>query len=207
MSQHWCEPVLNAIDSHIYLGMFQCMSHKCSGELHWELREEPSKSHTNPLIQPVKIHLISRLVIKRVLELMASTLGSTCQKVKIRDRTPLLASSPSQVLLMKDLVWKTSSKLCEKMEVEMSSNVKFFQLYPRGKEAKSWNNIGAFIYVRSQSTAEIFLAHNHMGGIHITSVTPGGGGLPLALVRSNGGTSTSGANFLLVPVLTYLGWQ
>jgi hypothetical protein len=74
---------------------------------------------------------------------------------------PLLASSPLQVLLMKDLVWKILSKLCEKMKVEISSNVKFFRLYPRRRKAKSWGNIGAFRYVRSQSMAEKFLAHDH----------------------------------------------
>ena len=37
------------------------------GELHWEPME-PSKSRTNAPIQPVKVHFISRLVIKRGLE-------------------------------------------------------------------------------------------------------------------------------------------
>jgi hypothetical protein len=50
---------------------------------------------------------------------------------------------------MKGLVWKISSKLCEKMEVEISSNVRFFTLYTRGREARSWGNIGAFRSVRS----------------------------------------------------------
>jgi hypothetical protein len=50
------------------------------------------------------------------------------------------------------------------MEVEISFNVKFFKLYPRGREGKSWDNIGAFRSLRLQSTVEIFLAHELMGG-------------------------------------------
>jgi hypothetical protein len=43
------------------------------------------------------------------------------------------------------------------MEVEISSNVKFLKLYPRGREARSWGCIGAFTLVTSQLTAEIIL--------------------------------------------------
>ena len=46
-----------------------------------------------------------------------------------------------------------------------------FQALPEGKEARSWDNMGAFRYVRSQLTAESFLAHDHTGGVHSTSVT------------------------------------
>ena len=41
------------------------------------------KSHTNALIQCVKFHFISKLVIKRGLELMATTLGYTFQKEEV----------------------------------------------------------------------------------------------------------------------------
>ncbi len=57
------------------------------------------------------------------------------------------------------------------MEVEISSNVKFFKLYPRGREARSWGNIGAFRSTISQSTAEIFLTPDHTGGVHNAFVT------------------------------------
>ena len=46
------------------------------GELHWE----PSNPTNNALIQLVKFHFISKLVIKMDLEMMASTLGSTFRK-------------------------------------------------------------------------------------------------------------------------------
>jgi hypothetical protein len=49
------------------------------------------------------------------------------------------------------------------MEVEISSNVKFFKLHMRGREAIRWGNIRAFKSLISQSTVEIFLAHNHKG--------------------------------------------
>ena len=72
---------------------------------------------------------------------------------------------------MKDLVWKIPSNICDWMEVEISSNVKFFKLYPRGRESINWRSIRVFRLVRSQSTAEIFLAHNHTGGVHNALVT------------------------------------
>ena len=59
------------------------------------------------------------------------------------------------------------------MKVEISSNVKIFKLYPKGREAISWGNIGAFRSLRLQSTAEIFLARELMGGIHNALVTRG----------------------------------
>ena len=126
--------------------------------------------HTNALIQPVKFHFISGLVIKRGLELMASTLGSTFWKEGIGIWSPILAVSPLQVFLMKDLVWKVSSKIREWMEVEISPIVKIFKLYPSKRKTRSWGSIGALQSVRSQSTAEIFLTPDHMGGIHITLV-------------------------------------
>jgi hypothetical protein len=52
------------------------------------------------------------------------------------------------------------------MEVEISSNAKFFKLSPMGREAISWGNIGTFRSLRLQSTAEIFLARELMGGVH-----------------------------------------
>ena len=85
----------------------------------------------------VKFHFISSSAIKRALELMASILGSTFQNEEVGVRTPpLLASFPPQVCLMKGLVWKFPSKICECMEVEISTIVKFFKLYPRGTEAR-----------------------------------------------------------------------
>ena len=51
--------------------------------------------------------------------------------------------------------------MCEWMEMEISSNVKFSKLYPRGREAKNWGNIGDFRYVILQSTDEIFRAPAH----------------------------------------------
>ena len=75
------------------------------------------KSHTNALIQPFKFHYIPRLVITRGLELMASILS---------ERIPQSASSPPQSLFNEGLSLYISSKLCEKMEVETSSNVKYY---------------------------------------------------------------------------------
>ena len=63
---------------------------------------EPSKTHTNALIQLLEFYFFSQLVIKRGLELMASTLGSTFKNQEVRVRFPPLASSPPQVLLIKD---------------------------------------------------------------------------------------------------------
>ena len=57
------------------------------------------------------------------------------------------------------------------MEVEISSNVKFFKFSTRGKEAKSWGNIGAFRSLKSQSMTKIFLARDHTGGIHNALMT------------------------------------
>ena len=54
--------------------------------------------------------------------------------------------------------------------MEISSNVKFFKLYLREREAKSWGNMGAFRSLGSQSTVEIFLAHDYKGGVHNASV-------------------------------------
>jgi hypothetical protein len=58
---------------------------------------------------------------------------------------PRLASSPLQVLLMKDLVWKIPSEIHEWMEVDISLNVKSFnvksfKLYPKGRATRSWSN-------------------------------------------------------------------
>ena len=57
------------------------------------------------------------------------------------------------------------------MEVEVSSNMKFFKLYPRGREVKRWGNIGAFRSLISQSTTKIFLAHDRKGCVHNASMT------------------------------------
>ena len=51
------------------------------------------------------------------------------------------------------------------MEVEISSNVKFFKLYPKGREVRSLGSIGAFRSLTSQSTARISLACDHTGGV------------------------------------------
>ena len=42
--------------------------------------------------------------------------------------------------------------------------VKFFKLYMRGREARSWANIGAFRSLITLSMAEIFLMRELMGG-------------------------------------------
>ena len=55
------------------------------------------------------------------------------------------------------------------MEVEISSNVKFFKLYPRGRETRSWDSISAFKFVKSQ-TAKIFLTPDHTGDVHNASM-------------------------------------
>ena len=44
---------------------------------------EPSKSHTNAIVQPVIFSFILRLVIRRGLELMAGTLDSTIGKEEV----------------------------------------------------------------------------------------------------------------------------
>ena len=75
------------------------------------------------------------LVIKRGLELMASTLGSNFQKEEIGAGAPLLALSPPHVLLMKDLVSKFPSKIREWMEVDITSNNEVFQALLKGKRS------------------------------------------------------------------------
>jgi len=75
-------------------------------------------------------------------------------------------NSPPQVLLMKDLVCKFSSKICEWMEVRILSNVKFFKFYSWGSEARSWGKIETIRSVISQLTAEIFLTPDHTRGVH-----------------------------------------
>ena len=62
-------------------------------------------------------------------------------------------------------------KIREWMEVEISSDVKFFKLYPRKREAGSWGSLRTFKFIKSQLTTEIFLAPDLMGGIHSTLVT------------------------------------
>ena len=109
----------------------------------WKTFRKLSKSHTNALIQPVKSHFISRSVVKKGMELMANTVGFAFGKEEV------VASSPPQVLLMKDLIWKFSSKISEWMKVKISSNVKFFKLYLREREANIWNNIRTFRSLKS----------------------------------------------------------
>ena len=77
---------------------------------------------------------------------------------------PMATLSLPWVMLMKDWVQKNSSWNHKWMEVEISSITKFFKLYMRGREAKSWGSIGAYRSLRSQSTTKIFLAHELMGG-------------------------------------------
>jgi hypothetical protein len=48
------------------------------------------------------------------------------------------------------------------MKMDISSNMKFFKLYLRGRETRTWGSIRAFRYVRWQWIAEIFLAPDHM---------------------------------------------
>jgi hypothetical protein len=56
------------------------------------------------------------------------------------------------------------------MKVEISSNLKFFKLYPKKNETINWGNIETF---RSLILAEIFLAREMIGGVHNASVTWG----------------------------------
>jgi hypothetical protein len=46
-------------------------------------------------------------------------------------------SSQRSFLEELDMAPMESSKICEWMEVEILSNVKFFKLYPRGREART----------------------------------------------------------------------
>jgi hypothetical protein len=57
------------------------------------------------------------------------------------------------------------------MEVEISSSVKIFKLYPRERNYRSGGNIGAFKFVISQSMAVIFLSPDFTGSIHSASMT------------------------------------
>jgi hypothetical protein len=57
------------------------------------------------------------------------------------------------------------------VEVEISPNMKFFKLYPVGREATNWGRIGAFRSLRSQLTVKIFLACELMAGVHNASMT------------------------------------
>ena len=76
-----------------------CSSH-CMRAFVWDFEG----SHTNALIQSVKFHFISKLVIKRGLELMANTVGSTFRKEEVVVLP--LASSPPQILLNEGLSLK-----------------------------------------------------------------------------------------------------
>ena len=49
-----------------------------------------------------------------------------------------------------------------------------FQALPERKRNHKLGNTRTFRYVKSQSTAKIILAPDHMGSVHDASVTPGG---------------------------------
>ena len=66
-------------------------------------------SHTNALMQPHIFHYISRVVMERGLELMASTLGSNFGKEEVGIQFPPEELSLLQVLSMKDRICKLSS--------------------------------------------------------------------------------------------------
>ena len=56
--------------------------------------------------------------------------------------------------------------------MEVSSNVKLFKVYARGREEKGWGTVRrASRSLRSQSTAKIFLARNHKEGVVNASLT------------------------------------
>ena len=129
------------------------------------------KSHTNALIQPVQFHFISSLVINRGLELMASTLGSTFWKEEVGVWFPLMTSPPPQVICYERLSLKNCMQYLWGDGGGYFIQREVFKLYLRGIEAKNWCIIGAFRYVKSQSTAEIFLAHDYMDDVHSASVT------------------------------------
>ena len=162
--------------------------------IHWE----PSESHTNALIQPVKIYFISRLIIKRGLELTTNTLGSTFGKEEVGIRFPPSTSSLPQSPFNEGL------------------SLNFF--YPRfisgwrwrfhpmwsfsssswWEEAKSWSNIGAFRSLRSQSMLEIFLACELMRSVHNTSVTERGSLAQWAWWVVRGGCRSFGSLYVAV---------
>lgn len=127
---------------------------------------EPPKSHTNALVWSML-----SLDMKRGFGLMIGTFGCTFLKEVVGVRFSPLASS---IPLTKDFYWKVSPKLREKLEVEISSNQKFSRLCSRGREARSWDNIEAFRYIRSQLAAHIFLAHDHMEALTMTWVRKNG---------------------------------
>ena len=54
--------------------------------------------------------------------------------------------------------------------VEISSNVKFFKLYPVGREAISWGSIRASRSLILQLTDKIFLAREVMGDVPSASL-------------------------------------
>ena len=80
---------------------------------------------------------------------MASTLGSTFWNKEVEIGFPPMTSPPPQVNFNEGLSLKISSNICEWMEVKISSHVKFFKLYPRGREANNRGNVGAFRFVIS----------------------------------------------------------
>ena len=102
--------------------------------------------HTNALTQLIKFHFISRLVIKRGLELMASTLASTFHKEEVAVWTPPFPCWHHLLLVwicfIQDL-WVDGSGDFTQHEVF------FFKLYPRGKETITWDNIGTSRSIRS----------------------------------------------------------
>ena len=146
------------------------------GQLHWELRER-SKPRTNAFIQPINFHFISRLVTKRDLELMASTPWFYHSEGRGKSLSPppfwhhLLHKSFNEGLSIKKIIqdsWVNRGGDFIQHEV--------FQALPEGRRNKKLGHIGAFRYVRLQSTAKIFLAPDHMGGVHNTLVRHGRGG-------------------------------
>lgn len=62
--------------------------------------------------------------------------------------------------------WIFHPRLCKKVKVQISYDLKSYGLYMRGREVKNWGNVGAFRYGRMQLTVEICFAHDHTGDIH-----------------------------------------
>ena len=117
-----------------------------------------------------KFYFISRLIIKRGLELTTNTLGSTFGKeeagIWFPPSTSSLPQSPFNGGLSLNFMYPRFISGWRWRFHPMWS----FSSSSRWEEAKSWSNIRAFRSLRSQSMLEIFLACELMRGVHNTSV-------------------------------------
>ena len=96
---------------------------------------------------------------------------SSSPKFFLKKTTTTFGKWKINVYKMKDLFWKSVTQYEWRWIFLVAWS---FSSFARGeKEAMSWGSIGTFRFVRSQSTAEIFLASDHMGDVHSASVTRG----------------------------------